>query len=136
MNLIVCVSDENGMMFNNRRQSQDTVLRKKLLEIIGDKKLYMNEYSKGQFTESINNIIVDENFLDVVQEEDFCFVENLNLNEYKEKINKIYICKWNRPYPFDFSFDLDLSGFLLKKSYDIKGKSHKCITIEEWENEK
>ena len=35
MKIIVCVDNQNGMMFNHRRQSQDCVLRKRILELTG-----------------------------------------------------------------------------------------------------
>ena len=49
MKIIVCVDNQNGMMFNHRRQSQDRVLRKRILELTGGKKLWMNAYSQKQF---------------------------------------------------------------------------------------
>ena len=45
MNIIICLDDNNGMMFNKRRQSQDRILRADLKEFIKDKDLYMNNYS-------------------------------------------------------------------------------------------
>ena len=45
MNIIICLDDDNGMMFNKRRQSQDRILRADLKEFIKDKDLYMNNYS-------------------------------------------------------------------------------------------
>lgn len=44
MNIIICLDDNNGMMFNKRRQSQDRILRADLKEFIKDKDLYMNNY--------------------------------------------------------------------------------------------
>ncbi len=35
MILIVCVDDNKGMMFNHRRQSQDRVLRRHILDMSG-----------------------------------------------------------------------------------------------------
>ena len=49
MKIIVCVDNQNGMMFNHRRQSQDRVLRKRILELTGGEKLWMNAYSQKQF---------------------------------------------------------------------------------------
>lgn len=46
MIIIVCADNNNGMMFNNRRQSQDRTLRDHILQLIGTSKLWMNEYSK------------------------------------------------------------------------------------------
>ena len=45
MILIVCVDDNKGMMFNHRPQRQDRVLRRHILDRVGDAKLWMNGYS-------------------------------------------------------------------------------------------
>ena len=49
--MIVCVAvDDNlGMTFNKRRQSQDRVLRERLLELTQGRDLWMNSYSVQQF---------------------------------------------------------------------------------------
>lgn len=56
MKIIVCVDNQNGMMFNHRRQSQDRVLRKRILELTGGKKLWMNAYSQKQFLQVNGNM--------------------------------------------------------------------------------
>ena len=134
MNIIICVDDNMGMMFNNRRQSQDRALRDRILEITKGKNLYMNSYSASQFTDS-NNIIVDDNFLDKAQQRDYCFVENLDIRSYNSKIEKIIIYKWNRNYPWDFKFEISLDKFRLESAFEFQGYSHKVITEEIWEND-
>ena len=65
MNIIICLDDNNGMMFNKRRQSQDRILRADLKEFIKDKDLYMNNYSYKLYKDIDNgNIKVSENFLE------------------------------------------------------------------------
>ena len=54
MILFICLDDNNGMMFNNRRQSMDVSVRKRILSIVKNKKLWMSEYTKKQFTEECN----------------------------------------------------------------------------------
>ena len=46
MIIMVCVDDNNGMMFNKRRQSQDRVLRQRMLELAGEKKLPVMIHSR------------------------------------------------------------------------------------------
>ena len=48
MIVMVCVDNQNGMMFNHRRQSQDRGLRRRMCEIAGndDGKFWMNAYSR------------------------------------------------------------------------------------------
>ena len=43
MNIIVCLDDKNGLMFNKRRQSQDKILRTNIKELVKNKNLFMNE---------------------------------------------------------------------------------------------
>ena len=73
MNVIICLDQNNGMLFNNRRQSRDRIVRKNILEYINGAKLYMDEYSFKQFSEEkADNIIVDNN-LENATEHDFLF---------------------------------------------------------------
>ena len=46
---IVCLDDENGMLFNGRRQSRDRVVTERIALLAAGKKLWMNEYSAGLF---------------------------------------------------------------------------------------
>ncbi|MBO5856627.1 MAG: ribonuclease Z, partial [Clostridia bacterium] len=109
MNIIVCVDKDNGMLFNNRRLSKDKIVSEKILEITSSSKLLMNEYTKSLF-ENSENIIVDNNFLRNANSGDFCFIENVNINEYDE-IEQVYIFNWNRKYPADKFFNFNLSNF-------------------------
>ena len=52
MKLIVCLDDNNGMMFNKRRQSRDRVLIENMIELCKDEKLYTNECSVSLFPEN------------------------------------------------------------------------------------
>ena len=133
--MVVCivVDDNNGMMFNNRRQSQDKMLREDILRDCVHKKLWINEYTEMQFIPYDNvNIVVDNEFLDKAEEDDVCFVESNLLSAYQEKITKIVLYKWNRNYPADFYFDVDLSDWKLELSTEFVGSSHDKITKEVW----
>ena len=129
MNIIICLDDNNGMMFNKRRQSQDRILRADLKEFIKD--LYMNNYSYKLYKDIDNgNIKVSENFLEQCTENDFCLVEDKLLNNYINKINNIIIYKWNRIYPSDLYFDINLTSnsWELLETKEFEGSSHEKIT--------
>lgn len=135
--MIVCLAldDNNGMLFNNRRQSQDKVLRDNLLNECEGKILWMNEYSAKQFGESLTeNVRIDEDFLSKAGKEDYCFVENLFLVDYEDKISRLIIYKWNRVYPADIHFDIPLSNskWGIYSTEEFIGNSHKIITKEIW----
>lgn len=137
MIVVACLDDGGGMLFNKRRQSKDEVLRQKLMEEVGTAKLYMNAYTKKQFTDCEgDNIIVEEKFLDKAQGGDFCFVENVDITPYKEKIEKIMLFKWNRDYPRDVSFPTELlqQGWTMTSTEDFVGHSHEKITKEVYEH--
>ena len=131
MNIIICLDDNNGMMFNKRRQSQDRILRADLKEFIKDKDLYMNNYSYKLYKDIDNgNIKVSENFLEQCTENDVCLVEDKLLNNYINKINNIIIYKWNRIYPSDLYFDINLTSnsWELLETKEFEGSSHEKIT--------
>lgn len=131
MNLIVCVDDDNGMLFNQRRQSQDRILRQRILEITSGKKLRMNHYSGKQFEkEDASNIHLDDDFLSVALPDDFCFVENENVASLENQVEKIIMYKWNRKYPSDLQFTINLSSWELVSVYEFAGSSHDKITEE------
>ncbi len=139
MNIIVVVDDGGGMLFNGRRQSLDRVLRDAILKIAAGGCLWMNAYSYGQFGGgTANNIRVDEKFLDKAGADDFCFIENLPLAAYEYGINAIWLFRWNRSYPADFFFDIDVADgkWNLRESRDFKGYSHEKITLEVYGHEK
>ena len=52
MNIIVCLDDKNGMLFNKRRQSSDIKIIDRIMEITQDSALLMNSYSAKQFSRS------------------------------------------------------------------------------------
>lgn len=130
MNIIACIDDNKGQLFNGRRQSKDIQVISKILNITEGKNLLINSFSEKLFEEKA---IVNVDFLECAGEGDFCFIENVSASEYIEKINKVYLFKWNRKYPSDFTFDLELeNNFHLVSVEEFQGNSHKLITLEVW----
>ena len=129
MILLVCVDDAGGLSFNRRRQSQDRVLRRHMLERWG--RLWMNAYTAGQFTEG-DAVTVDEDFLEKAGPGDYCFVEGLPLSPHLERIEAVVLYRWNRAYPFDTVLDLALEvpPWQLVSSKEFAGSSHERITKE------
>ena len=129
MNIIVCIDKSGGMSFCGKRQSQDRVLREKVLEITNGSRLLMNSYSAKQF-ENPESIIVDEDFLNNANQGDFCFVEDKEISS--ENVESFYIFNWNRKYPEDLFFEVDLKaeGFKKIKKDEFQGNSHDKITLE------
>lgn len=126
MNLIICLDDKNGMLFNKRRQSRDKILIENVLELCKGEKLYTNDYSATLFPE--NSVAVCENF-DAV-EKGFVFAENFMVDE--DKIQEIIIYKWNRVYPADTFFNISLDNWNLTETVEFVGSSHEKITRERY----
>lgn len=132
MVLIVCVDDENGMAFANRRQSQDRLLRERLLRLSGGK-LWLNAYSAKQFSqEESAHFTIDESFLAQAGTGDFCFAETTDPAPYEERMEKIILYRWNRRYPASLHFAVPLAAHGWKRisAEDFKGSSHETITEE------
>lgn len=49
---IVTIDDNNGMMFNKRRQSKDIRLIERILDIAGTNRIWVSEYSSQLFDTS------------------------------------------------------------------------------------
>ncbi|MEY8391141.1 ribonuclease Z [Lachnospiraceae bacterium] len=133
MIVIVCVDEKKGMMFHRRRQSQDRLLREDIIKQCRGKRLYMNQYSYEMFGENEDSIIiVSENFLEQAGKGDYCFVENQDISRYLENVQEIIIYHWNRRYPADMYFMIDLANgnWKLVKEEELKGSSHEKITRE------
>lgn len=131
MKLIVCLDERKGMMFNNRRQSRDRVLIDDMIKMVGDDKLYIAPYSESLFENKEIKLKVKKNPLKAA-DENWCFIENLPVAEYKDEIETVVIYHWNRHYPGDFFFDLELDSYSLESSEELVGSSHEKITKEIW----
>lgn len=131
MKVIVCVDDGMGMLFNHRRQSQDSALRDRILKLTEGKHLWMNHYSAKQFDLTVTpQINVDDSFLTEAIDGDYVFVETEQLEHYAQWIEEIVLYRWNRKYPSDLKFDLDLTSWKLNSTDEFAGHSHDKITEE------
>ena len=132
MKLCLCIDKNNGIMFFGKRPSQDRVQRAEMLTLIGKTKLWISKYSASLF-ESAENIIVDDDYMSKAQADDYCFVEDKEID--LKKCSTIVVYNWNRHYPADkfFTFDLKKEGFKKISSRDFVGSSHEKITEEIYE---
>lgn len=123
MILITCINNSNGIMFNKRRVSKDVLLIERLKGITKENKIYVSEYSKPLF-DGFDNLVLS---IEDLTNNDFYFLED---EDYTGNIDKIIIYKWNRDYPADKYFDIDLSSYELISTQDFQGSSHDLITEE------
>ncbi len=132
MILMAAVDDGMGLMFNHRRQSRDRLLRQRMLELAGDRALWMDGYSAAQFGHELegHNVRVEEDFLTQAPQGDLCFLEDRSPLPAAERIERLILFRWNRAYPADLCFDLDLGCWRLTETLDFPGSSHDKITQE------
>lgn len=132
MYIVVCLDDDNGMMFNKRRQSRDARVSTDIFKTSAGK-LFIGEYSKTLF-KRFDSVKIGEDFPYSAQKGDFCFAECEISKEIAKKAEGFIIYRWNRKYPKDVTFDIPLEemGFKLENVKEFKGSCHDKITKEVW----
>ncbi|MBE6533395.1 MAG: ribonuclease Z [Ruminococcaceae bacterium] len=132
MKIIVCLDDYGGMLFNFRRQSRDRVLISDVMSNLGSQKLYITEFSEILFSEYEGKYEIVKDFSNLTDENCVCFVENVDVSPFIDSINEVTVYNWNRVYPRDFVFDINLEkeGFSLMSSHEFEGYSHENIRKE------
>ncbi len=140
MILMVAVDGNNGMLFNKRRQSQDRALRDRILALTAQSRLWVNHYTEKQFAQDgqiAGHLNVDDDFINEAAPGEYCFVENIPTSQYEKWVEQIILFKWNRKYPSDFFFDIDLTSgaWHLISTEDFSGCSHDKITMEVYTRE-
>lgn len=135
MQIIVCVDDKGGMLFNSRRQSRDRALISDILSELGDKKIHITSFSQLLFEDFADRYVIEDDGVQGLIGDEVCFVENIDVTPYLDKIDRITVYRWNRRYPGDFFFTVDLEkeGFVKKSCYEFEGYSHEKITREIFE---
>lgn len=132
MIIIVCLDDDNGMLFNNRRQSRDSAICKRIIQLTCDSVLWMNAYSKTLFEGLQGNIQIDPKYLEAAGKGEYCFVENMDITPFVPHVEKLIVFRWNRRYPSDMKFPMHLFEDAWQKAdiTEFPGKSHDIITQE------
>lgn len=132
MEVVVCLDDRGGMCFNHRRQSHDREVVKDVLALAENHPLWMDDASALLFA-GAENVHVAEDFLAMAPQGALCFVEDRALTPYVDRIERLYVYRWNRLYPADRYFDLRLEEWQLIETTEFPGYSHERITREAYE---
>lgn len=130
MKLFVCLDDGNGMSFNGRRQSRDSVMLKDMASLVGDGVLAVSEYSVPLLCGLGMKLSVSSAPC-FDKAADACFIE-LEPPPRNAQFSELVLYHWNKRYPTDVHFDLDMKGFKLYEQLGIAGTSHERITREIW----
>lgn len=120
VHIIVCVDDRGGMTFGGRRQSRDRVLY-----------TYLSDKYKNINITAFSQAVFEGGTVCDTLTDGVCFVENIPPSSFKN-VDTVTLCRWNRRYPADMYFDIDLNDYTLISQEDIVGSSHEKITIEEY----
>lgn len=131
MHVILCLDNNNGMLFNHRRQSRDRAVVEDILNSLQGKRLWVRPYSASLFQGRKMPLLVDDAPWKHALPGDACFVEDTPLSLYTGKIESLTFYRWNRRYPGDLFLDVDLSaGWRLVSQREFPGYSHQKITKE------
>ncbi len=133
MILIVCVDDNYGMAFLNRRQSRDKRQREHLCRRLKGKTLWMTPYSAPLFdtlSEDLTLKTASDPFSQA-KEGEYIFCEREELSEIAQDAEEIWIYHWNRSYPDTLLFPVSaLKNRTQIDSGEFTGTSHDRITFE------
>lgn len=132
MNAIICIDDNNGMLFNKRRQSRDSRVLQNITTLTSS--IWISPFSERMFDEAQKELSfdlhIDVDFLKKAGAGEYCFVENQALLPFENKLEQVILYKWNRNYPSDFKLDLNLCEWECVQTEEFAGTSHEKITRE------
>lgn len=136
MKLIICLDDNDGMLFNHRRQSRDREVCERILAYGNTSRLWMDHYSKQLFKDNDQAICCDARFLEKAGQGEYCFVEHADVVPWISRVEEILVFRWNRKYPADVRFPHGLLNemFHLCQTEDFAGYSHEKLTLEVYTN--
>lgn len=144
MRLVYILDQKNGLLFNKRRQSKDSILIDNIIQKVNEVEnatLWLSDYSKELFVDSgleLKNI--NELSLAEASDKDFIFIEDVSVDiqhvlENTESSHYLYLCKWNKVYPADKRLDVMedyFNHFEVLSTEIFEGNSHDEIYLEEW----
>ncbi|MBQ1501348.1 MAG: ribonuclease Z [Firmicutes bacterium] len=142
MILILPIDQNDGLAFNQRRQSRDKILCQRVLELAGGKPLLMHPRSARLFLDfDAPLLIADDRFLAHARRGEYCFAEACFLPEDSpllprmEEAEKIILFRWDCVYPADVFLPRPLAelGWRLTAAREFAGSSHELITEEVYE---
>ena len=128
MNVIVCIDNLNGMLFNSRRQSRDRNQIADMFSLVNDAPLYIQSFSAKLLADT--SAVIKDDCLETAGNGTYCFIESSSIVNHIDRIENLVVYRWNRDYPADFYFDVDLSDWDCVDRVDFEGFSHEKITRE------
>ena len=152
---IVCLDQEDGLLFNGRRQSRDRVVTEKILSMTKGKPLWMSAYSRRIFPEDAP-VCVAEDLMGKLAEPaesarkaaeqaesaqkeswqqpgkaSFCLIEEA-VDLENEAIDEWLVFRWKRVYPADVFLKFPADGWEKELIETFAGYSHEEIDLERY----
>ncbi len=138
---IVCLDQEDGLLFNGRRQSRDRAVTEKILSMTEGNPLWMSAYSRRIFPEDAP-VCVAEDLLEKLAEltesagenagkASFCLIEEA-VDLENEAIDEWLVFRWKRVYPADVFLKFPEDRWEKELIETFAGYSHEEIDLERY----
>ncbi len=124
MKIIACVDNNNGLLFNHRRLSKDRNVILDIENVIKENEFACSEYSSQLFLNSKFKSFTIKNEL---PQGGYFFAEDILPKDLKN-VDEIILYRWNREYPSDLKFEIDLKKYNEVDRKEFLGYSHEKIT--------
>lgn len=152
---IVCLDQEDGLLFNSRRQSRDRVVTEKILSMTEGKPLWMSAYSRRIFPEDASVCVAEDlvgklaepaesarkaaEQAESAQKEpwqqpekaSFCLIEEA-VDLENEAIDEWLVFRWKRVYPADVFLKFPKDSWEKELIETFAGYSHEEIDLERY----
>ena len=144
MKLVVCIDNRGGWSFNDRRQSRDLEVNKRILQMSEHHIIYTEKNSACMLEADVLKLnpapIVDirSTISDpalVAQKDDIVFAESYRILDPHMDYNEVVVYIWGRSYPYDTKFPYDFQStekWKLHSKTQFKGLSHDTIFEEHY----
>lgn len=127
MNIIICLDNNGGLSFLNKRLSKDSAVINDIKYYLDGRKLYANCKSSILFADSGIQLEPITKF-NITKDYSHYFAEDLDFRTSDYSVDEYIIYKWNRTYPSDVRFDDNLFKYNLIDIKEFIGSSHDRIT--------
>ena len=123
MKVIICVDQDNGILFNHRRVSRD----RRVIEQIEaeNEEIWMSSYSKKMFENDEGEKISED-----LADKPIVFLEEDIPKDWV--IDELILYRFDELYPSDIKLTFDLKKMVLKNVTTLEGYSHPRIDKEEY----
>ena len=152
---IVCLDQEDGLLFNGRRQSRDRVVTEKILSMTKGNSLWMSAYSRRIFPEDAPVCVAEDlvgklaepaesarkaaEQAESAQKESwqqpgkasFCLIEEA-VDLENEAIGEWLVFRWKRVYPADVFLKFPEDSWEKELIETFAGYSHEEIDLERY----